>query len=273
MAHAFKNTADAELIDGGEDYAVKRGNIFVNEYGRKEAGTGRLTQGTAEDANHLLGCFPTLFPYGEGGFETDRPVNVSYEGHARWALAYHDRRYCCLERWLRNSQFIDSEPTTSSLFWSLASFRSVRCADQQPCRLRVGHLTVREQQLLFSSPKTLQKLLKKRQRAFPSQILPLPRYAATSEHCARAWMGPTNPGFQYVLRSGALSSWLMRQLCGSRSTQQIPKTLLPNSSQASISTWMISVKPRDQITHSELQTFPKTRTLQPNSSILSSTLC
>jgi len=36
--------------------------------------------------NHLLGCFPTLFPYGLGGFEVARTIDVPYEAHIRWAI-------------------------------------------------------------------------------------------------------------------------------------------------------------------------------------------
>ncbi|KAJ7913813.1 hypothetical protein B0H13DRAFT_1528801, partial [Mycena leptocephala] len=38
-------------------------------------------------------AFPTLFPYGKGGFETAREQEVAYEAHARWALCYSDRRF------------------------------------------------------------------------------------------------------------------------------------------------------------------------------------
>ncbi|KAF7298998.1 ATP-dependent DNA helicase [Mycena indigotica] len=45
------------------------------------------------NANHLLGTFPVLFPYGLGGLEVDRPSKVSYEEHVRWALQYDDGRF------------------------------------------------------------------------------------------------------------------------------------------------------------------------------------
>ena len=45
--------------------------------------TGLRTDGGPSNHNHLMGCFTTLFPYGMGGFETERPVNVPYEIHAK----------------------------------------------------------------------------------------------------------------------------------------------------------------------------------------------
>jgi hypothetical protein len=47
--------------------------------------------GTPNNPNHLLGTFPCLFLYGEGGFEVDCPVSVSYEAHSQWALCYSNK--------------------------------------------------------------------------------------------------------------------------------------------------------------------------------------
>ncbi|KAJ4476097.1 hypothetical protein C8J55DRAFT_490347 [Lentinula edodes] len=74
-----------------ENYHITPGAL-VNTYGRLNA-DGKPSWGQVEDPNHLLGCFPHLFPYGEGGFETARPVQVSYAAHAKWALQYGDRRF------------------------------------------------------------------------------------------------------------------------------------------------------------------------------------
>jgi hypothetical protein len=90
MAHALANCS--QLIRE-EDYMIRRGSAFVNEYARVDPSTGQRNDGGPSDANHLLGSFPTLFPYGHGGFETERPVNVPYEAHVRWALRYSDRRF------------------------------------------------------------------------------------------------------------------------------------------------------------------------------------
>ena len=90
MAHAFANCA--QLLRE-EDYMIRRGSAFVNEYARVDPLTGQRNDGGPGDPNHLLGTFPTLFPYGLGGFEIERPVNVPYEAHVRWALQYEDRRF------------------------------------------------------------------------------------------------------------------------------------------------------------------------------------
>jgi hypothetical protein len=90
MAHALANCA--QLIQE-EDYMIRRGSAFVNEYARVDPVTGQRNDGGPGDPNHLLGTFPTLFPFGQGGFETERRLNVPYESHVRWALRYEDRRF------------------------------------------------------------------------------------------------------------------------------------------------------------------------------------
>ena len=83
MAHALANCS--QLLQE-EDFMIRRGSAFVNEYARVDPLTGQRNNGGPGDANHLLGTFPTLFPYGQGGFEIDRPVMVPYETHVWWAL-------------------------------------------------------------------------------------------------------------------------------------------------------------------------------------------
>lgn len=63
LAHALLNVSRADK-EGG--WAVKRSSDFVNEYPRRDS-QGSLTDGTSENPNHLLGSFPCLFPYGQGG--------------------------------------------------------------------------------------------------------------------------------------------------------------------------------------------------------------
>ena len=89
MAHALANAANTK---SSEEFAIRHGSAFVNEYARTDS-SGQRTDGGPSDPNHLLGCFPTLFPYGRGGFETNRPINVPYECHARWAMQYSDKRF------------------------------------------------------------------------------------------------------------------------------------------------------------------------------------
>lgn len=89
LAHALANTSVAERQEG---YAVKRSGDFVNEYGRID-GDGLRTDGGPDDPNHMMGAFPTLWPYGKGGIETKRAIEMPYNRHVRWALQYADRRF------------------------------------------------------------------------------------------------------------------------------------------------------------------------------------
>lgn len=89
LANALLNVSQSDKCDG---WAVKRSGDFVNKYPRVDE-SGTRFAGSTENLNHLLGSFPCLFPFGLGGFEVDRPVKVSYETHARWALRYEDKRF------------------------------------------------------------------------------------------------------------------------------------------------------------------------------------
>jgi hypothetical protein len=90
MAHALVNVTKEQET---EDYIIRRGSAFVTEYGRKDTVTGLRNDGGPSNPNHLMGCFPTLFPYGKGGFETERPIDVPYETHAKWSMLYADKRF------------------------------------------------------------------------------------------------------------------------------------------------------------------------------------
>ena len=46
-----------------------------------------------KDVNFFKRAFPCLFPYGRGGLEALRPVEVKLRDHIRWALQYHDKRF------------------------------------------------------------------------------------------------------------------------------------------------------------------------------------
>ncbi|KAG6815319.1 hypothetical protein H0H93_010140, partial [Arthromyces matolae] len=91
VAHALNNTV--EEFQPVEKYKVAHGSAFVNEYARVDGTTNKRFDGGPENANHLLGSFPWLFPYGQGGFEVGRTVDVGYEAHVKWALQYHDKRF------------------------------------------------------------------------------------------------------------------------------------------------------------------------------------
>lgn len=89
LASALHSVTRSDRADG---WAVKRSSDFVNEYPRLDSDGNRF-EGTTENPNHLLGSFPCLFPYGVGGFEVGRPLHVTYDRHARWALRYEDKRF------------------------------------------------------------------------------------------------------------------------------------------------------------------------------------
>ncbi|EAU80832.2 hypothetical protein CC1G_04942 [Coprinopsis cinerea okayama7 len=91
MAHALANAATERAPKG--DYLIRHGSAFVNEYARKDPVTGQRYDGGPDNPNHLVGCFPWLFPYGRGGFELKKDREVCYEAHARWALQYADKRF------------------------------------------------------------------------------------------------------------------------------------------------------------------------------------
>lgn len=90
MAHALANSTREHRA---EDYTIRRGSAFVNEYARTDTVTGLRNDGGPSNTNHLMGCFPTLFPYGKGGFETERPIDVPYETHVKWSMLYADKRF------------------------------------------------------------------------------------------------------------------------------------------------------------------------------------
>lgn len=91
LMQALKNAIE-EPTGREPPYAVLRGGDFVNEYRRRDE-SGRVVSCSDVGINHLLGAFPYLFPYGIGGFETDRQIPVSYVEHARWAIRYADGRF------------------------------------------------------------------------------------------------------------------------------------------------------------------------------------
>ena len=91
MAHVLPNSTMDPTFN---DFSIRRGSAFVNEYARTDSVTGLRNDGGPSNPNHLLECFPTLFPYGMSGFETNRPTSVSYENHAKWSLLYGDKRFC-----------------------------------------------------------------------------------------------------------------------------------------------------------------------------------
>ncbi|KAJ7584278.1 hypothetical protein C8J56DRAFT_892964 [Mycena floridula] len=92
MMHALANTVDSGS-EASREYTIRYGSAFINEYAQMIEPSGLRTDGGPSNPNHLLGCFPWLFPYRKGGFETARRIEVPYGKHARWALQYHDKRF------------------------------------------------------------------------------------------------------------------------------------------------------------------------------------
>ncbi|KAG8724803.1 hypothetical protein FRC09_013989 [Ceratobasidium sp. 395] len=70
-------------------YAVRHG-APVNTFGQPPRG-----QGPADPNRYNLweAAHIALYPYGVGGLESDRPVQISFDDHARWSLQYHDPRF------------------------------------------------------------------------------------------------------------------------------------------------------------------------------------
>ncbi|KAJ7446255.1 ATP-dependent DNA helicase PIF1 [Mycena galericulata] len=76
-AHGFAN-ATSQFREA--NFKVRKDSAFVNEYARLDV-NGERFDGGPSNPNHMLGAFPVLFPYGKGGFEVERDVDVPYESH------------------------------------------------------------------------------------------------------------------------------------------------------------------------------------------------
>jgi hypothetical protein len=60
-------------------YGVRHGSQPVSDFGRERDKTARVQ-------NLFEKSFPCLYPYGRGGIEADRPVNIDFKDHVRWSL-------------------------------------------------------------------------------------------------------------------------------------------------------------------------------------------
>lgn len=78
----------ANLWRDGEEggYAVRHGRQPVNDFGKQPPEDG-------DRPNFFEKAYPCLFPYGVGGLEADRPVEVAFGDHVKWALKHYDRRF------------------------------------------------------------------------------------------------------------------------------------------------------------------------------------
>ncbi|CAK5284216.1 unnamed protein product [Mycena citricolor] len=83
----------ANLWQRGEEgaYAVRHGTKPVSDFGRPPF---NATEALDPDRpNFFERAYPCLYPFGVGGLEADRPVDVKFGEHVRWSLEYHDRRF------------------------------------------------------------------------------------------------------------------------------------------------------------------------------------
>jgi len=76
-------------------YAVRHGREPVSDFPPRPGDKVSESSGsdTSTDPNFFEKAFPCLFPYGLGGLEAHRPVQVDFRDHIKWALQYFDRRF------------------------------------------------------------------------------------------------------------------------------------------------------------------------------------
>ncbi|KAJ6543482.1 hypothetical protein B0H10DRAFT_2389367 [Mycena sp. CBHHK59/15] len=69
-------------------YAVRHGRHPVSDFGKPRAGDPEPAD--PDRPNFFEKVFPCLFPYGRGGLEADRPVDLNFGDHIKWALQRHE---------------------------------------------------------------------------------------------------------------------------------------------------------------------------------------
>ncbi|KAJ6563748.1 hypothetical protein B0H10DRAFT_2169159 [Mycena sp. CBHHK59/15] len=69
-------------------YTVRHGHRPVNDFGKPRAGDPEPAD--PDRPNFFEKVFPCLFPYGRGGLEADRPVDLNFGDHIKWALQRHE---------------------------------------------------------------------------------------------------------------------------------------------------------------------------------------
>ena len=76
-------------------YAVRHGRDPVSDFPpRPKNGDSQENRSdTSAEPNFFEKAFPCLFPYGLGGIDARRPVEIDFPNHVRWALQYFDRRF------------------------------------------------------------------------------------------------------------------------------------------------------------------------------------
>jgi hypothetical protein len=103
MDNDLSKVSSNDLMEWGLQNMQKDANSSYNEFGYairygapvNTFGQPPRDQGPADPArrNFWEAAFPLLYPYGVGGIENDRPVQLSLNDHTRWSLEYHDRRF------------------------------------------------------------------------------------------------------------------------------------------------------------------------------------
>lgn len=93
---------DADLSNISSTELLRRG--LINLWKEQKEGGYAVQHGwtPASDFRHQRSeenfwekAYPTLFPYGEGGPERERAVEVTLSEHVRWLMEYYDRRFRC----------------------------------------------------------------------------------------------------------------------------------------------------------------------------------
>ena len=78
--------------DGQEGaYAVRHSQDPVSDFPPRPE--DRVDSDPTAHPNFFEKAFPCLFPYGHGGIEAHRLVQVDFREHVKWALQYFDRRF------------------------------------------------------------------------------------------------------------------------------------------------------------------------------------
>ncbi|KDN38232.1 hypothetical protein RSAG8_09631, partial [Rhizoctonia solani AG-8 WAC10335] len=93
--YGLANGSRKESKEGG--YAVRPSRMPVPDFGRTKPGTDGASKFV--ERNLSIYAFPFLYPYGEGGIETEREVPVSLQDHIRANLQYCDRRFRTHPTW------------------------------------------------------------------------------------------------------------------------------------------------------------------------------
>jgi hypothetical protein len=74
-------------------YAVRHGREPVSDFPPRTKESHSDGSNVSTESNFFEKAFPCLFPYGLGGIEARRPVEVDFRSHVKWALQYFDRRF------------------------------------------------------------------------------------------------------------------------------------------------------------------------------------